>query len=109
MDNKQIEEMAEIICENYNDGRCLVDGFNCMEGTCKRREHIEKLISAGYRKERQGEWKLEHETYGKMMCSVCGKRCPTERKPDPYEDYQMTDFYIASPFCPNCGAKMKGE
>jgi hypothetical protein len=50
-ENKQIEEMAEIICENYNDGRCLVDGFNCMEGTCERREHIEKLISTGYRKE----------------------------------------------------------
>ena len=62
----------------------------------------------GYRKQSEGEWKLEHETYGKMRCSVCGKECPTERKPDPYEDYQMTDFYITSPFCPNCGAKMKG-
>lgn len=58
---------------------------------------------------RNGEWKLEHETYGKMRCSACGKECLTERKPDPYEDYQMTEFYVTSPFCPNCGAKMDGE
>lgn len=58
---------------------------------------------------RHGQWKLEHETYGKMRCSICEKECPTERKPDPYEDYQMTDFYITSPYCPQCGAKMDGE
>ena len=68
----------------------------------------EKMVAKGYRKQSVGEWKLEHETYGKMRCSVCGKECPTERKPDPYEDYQMTDFYVTSPFCPNCGARMKG-
>ena len=58
---------------------------------------------------RHGEWVLEHETYGQMMCSVCGKECPTERKPDPYEECRMTNFYIKSNYCPNCGAKMDGK
>lgn len=55
------------------------------------------------------KWELEHKTYGKMRCSHCKHNCQTERKPDPYEDYQMTDFYVESPFCPNCGARMDGE
>ena len=58
---------------------------------------------------RHGKWELEHETYGKMRCSHCKHNCPTERKPDTYEDFQMTDFYVDSPYCPNCGAKMDGE
>ncbi len=58
---------------------------------------------------RHGEWVLEHGEYGKMMCSVCKKSSPTERKPDPYEYFQLADFYIESPYCPNCGAKMDGE
>lgn len=53
-----------------------------------------------------GEWVLEHGDYGQMMCSVCKKEPPTEKRPDPYEDYQMTEFYITSDYCPNCGAKM---
>ena len=57
---------------------------------------------------KHGEWELEHETYGNMVCSVCRKQCPKERKPDPYEDYQMTDFYVESQYCPHCGAKMDG-
>ena len=92
---KQIKEMANIVSE--------VQYLGGLE-----EKVAERLYNAGYRKQKEGEWKLEHETYGKMICSVCGKECPTERKPDPYEDYQMTDFYVKSPFCPNCGAKMKG-
>ena len=71
---------------------------------------IEYTSTADVSELKHGEWELEHETYGNMVCSVCRKQCPKERKPDPYEDYQMTDFYVESPYCPNCGAKMdKGE
>ena len=55
------------------------------------------------------KWEFEHETYGEMRCSHCKYNCPTERKPDPYEGYQMTDFYVESPYCPNCGAKREVE
>ena len=104
---KQIEEMAKEICKICSsDGECInVKKSIICKDTYKEAEHLYK---AGYRKQSEGEWILEHKTYGKMRCSVCGKECPTERKPDPYEDYQKTDYYITSPFCPNCGAKMKG-
>lgn len=105
---KQIEEMARIICNLCTEEGCLCDGGYC-NFNCNDYERAKRLYNAGYRKQREGEWKLEHETYGEMRCSVCGKECPIERKPDPYEDYQMTDFYVTSTFCPNCGAKMKGE
>ena len=94
---KQIEEMANILWH-----KTLISPREMCD------DIAEQLHNEGYRKQIVGEWVLEHETYGKMMCSVCGHECPTERKPDPYEDYQMTDFYVTSPFCPNCGAKMKG-
>lgn len=55
-----------------------------------------------------GEWIIEHGDYGEMMCSVCKKIPPTERKPDPYEDFQLTEFFIESPYCPHCGARMDG-
>lgn len=70
---------------------------------------LNEALTADVEEVRHGEWELEHETYGKMRCSICKKECPTERKPDPYEDYQMTDFYVTSPYCPECGAKMDGE
>ena len=71
-------------------------------------EQAQYLIDNGVDCVNHGEWILEYGDYGKMICSVCKKTTPTERKPDPYEDFQITEFYIESPFCPNCGAKMKG-
>ena len=58
----------------------------------------EGLLDAGYRKQSEGEWKLEHEFYGRMVCSNCR------------EEALVNDFneYVDSEFCPNCGAKMKG-
>lgn len=56
-----------------------------------------------------GEWVLEYGDYGKMMCSVCKKEPQTEKIPDPFDVYQMTEAYITSDYCPNCGAKMDGK
>ena len=94
-ENKQIEEMAKIAAKR--------------DDTCRAASIAYAIYNAGYRKQVEGEWILEHETYGKMICSVCGKECPIERKPDPYEDYQITEFYVTSPFCRECGARMKGD
>ena len=69
---------------------------------------VERQPAADVVEVRHGEWVLEHEDYGKMMCSICKKTPPTERKPDPFEDFQLADFYIESPYCPHCGAKMDG-
>jgi hypothetical protein len=103
-----IEEMAMTIAKSRNYPCCgSCDSCNARGLFCNAYEIAVVLVDEDYRKQSEGEWKLEHETYGKMRCSVCGKECPTERKPDPYEDYQMTDWYVTSPFCPTCGAKMK--
>jgi hypothetical protein len=115
-ERNQIEErgdLALIVDTAIRDWRNRRYACN-EEGLVEVKELLSDYIAAavlanGYRRQSEGEWMLEHETYGEMICSVCGKACPIERKPDPYEDYQMTDFYIMSPFCPNCGARMKGE
>lgn len=57
------------------------------------------LVRAGYRKERQGEWKRVEVNLGdgvktyKFACTNCGFQKKT----------------LNGNFCPNCGAKMRGE
>ncbi len=48
--DKQIKEMAKILCRDYSMGECMVDSFDCLEGHCSKRERIEALYNAGYRK-----------------------------------------------------------
>lgn len=48
--DKQIEEMTKILCTDYDMGKCMVDSFDCLEGHCSKRERIEALHTAGYRK-----------------------------------------------------------
>lgn len=56
------------------------------------------LYRKGWRKQKEGEWKFEHEFYGKMLCSNCKKEALANENSE----------YVDSDFCPNCGAKMKG-
>lgn len=89
--NKQIEEMTKILtkcaCECEDD--CI----------CSEKEHAEILYNAGCRKQAEGEWIVdEHEWdfppyfYYDYKCSVCGNREQNR-----------------SPYCRECGARMKGE
>ncbi len=93
--NKQIEEMAKI--------------KRVLNKTCKRvrnaqedymqDRYAEALYNAGYRKQIEGEW-IEDEVeadcpthfFHNYTCSVCGN----------HEQDR-------SPYCRECGAKMKGE
>ena len=73
-------------------------------------ETARKLVNIGYRKQSEGEWidlfngDFENPIY---VCSVCGKR--TLLKPHINELGTMEMVQALSPYCPNCGAKMKGE
>ena len=84
-----IEEMARDICECYNnDGTCYQDDMPC-DLKCEHMTEAQFLYDKGYRKETQGEWV---RVVTGFVCSVCGTH-----------EARMTKF------CPNCGAKMRGE
>ena len=87
MVNEQIKDIAEVLCKYYGTERCN----NCGDqGKCMVRLNAEWIYNAGYRKQSVGEWiqiGLQNP-----KCSLC-------------RSYN----YEKSNFCPNCGAKMKGE
>lgn len=103
---EQIEEMASIMCRQYNDGKCLVYG-KC-EDNCSFREDYKRLYNAGYRKQvvdansatTTGEWKNNH-------CTNCG-RMPMGEEMWTRLDLTPPRFEWFMNYCPNCGAKMKG-
>ena len=89
--NKQIEEMTK----NLTKCACECE-YDC---SCSEKEHAEILYNAGYRKQVEGEWIEDmHDwdftpyDYNYCTCSVCGNR-----------------EQIKSPYCRECGARMKGE
>ncbi len=86
---KHIEEMNNAVRERIHED-------------CSMTKVYEALYDAGYRKQRKGEWKIYSCSY---ECSICKE----EFVPDGYaEDYDpITDWDLH--YCPNCGAKMKGE
>ena len=90
---KQIEEIAKLICSfpqcvNYN----IIGG--CKIAECQTVDTAECLYNAGYRKQSEGEWK-KPSRYSEPICTIC-KKSPCQY------------FGMLPPFCPNCGAKMKG-
>ena len=87
---KQIEEMAMSMCDACV-GRLKA---GCMIKPClSARNDAEALYKAGYRKQSEGEWITEGEFFMEHICSVCG--------------YSVDYLYQRTPYCPNCGAKMK--
>ena len=89
---KQIEEMAKIICKpTANKGNCEKCGF---KKSCSKFDDATDLYNAGYRKQSEGEWTRSdefEERYGYLYkCSACEALC------------------FVGKYCPNCGAKMKG-
>ena len=92
IEKQAIEEMARTICEA--DILCDTCGEStdsyCAEAIAAL------LINAGYSKHLEGEW-IAKATMTRTpsainyTCSVCG--CESAR---------------TTPYCPNCGAKMKG-
>lgn len=89
MREKQIYEIAKVIDESH--WRIEQDFTGCHINSAEIAENIYK---AGYRKQSMGEWIAKEKiirsiTALNYTCSVCGVegRC--------------------TPYCPNCGAKMK--
>lgn len=87
---KQIEEMAKVIETTEQIARDAHCGYP------SPRMYAKDLYWHGYRKQSEGRW--EKIAFGNLVttvrCGNCGER----------EDLA---FY-EKPYCPNCGAKMKG-
>jgi hypothetical protein len=84
---KQIEEIAKIMCHGCSHkcddtSGCIVEDF------------AEDIYNAGYRSRAEGEW-IKYPHNSGIYCSLCKHK----RR---YRD-------IHDAYCPNCGAKMKGE
>lgn len=95
---KQIEEIAKTLCGMKND----CDGCMWNKTHCNERNYAEEIYAAGYRKQSEGEW-IDKPTgaYGRMQswCSACSK----------HSGIGGIESNRHKPYCPNCGAKMKGE
>jgi rubrerythrin len=97
--NKQIEEMAKEMCKHCagNESPCSVAKSG---NVCKSiQREAEALYTAGYRRQgentdevRHGHW-LRYG-YDGLQCSLCGA---------------VNNNYINNNYCPNCGARMKGD
>ena len=99
--NKQIEEMASVLKE-------FTKNNHIMASTVILEQYSETLYKAGYRKQSEGEWKRTTEPLGAnyascVECSACGESWVLD---EDHDFDAVNDFWS---FCPNCGAKMKGE
>jgi hypothetical protein len=95
---KQIENMIEIV-KPFVSGLACGDESGSCELTdcrsCKARSLVNKLLEADCGKQSEGEW-IDADPDGhlyRFTCSLCGK----------------TKLGRGTPYCPHCGAKMKGE
>jgi hypothetical protein len=103
-----IEEVSETIarsicpiyredCDEYQPHTCT----KCFIFSTPIGCLAEDLYNAGYRKQSEGEW-IDKPTgaYGRWQswCSACGK----------HSGIGGIESNRHKPFCPNCGAKMKG-
>lgn len=80
-EEKQIEEMARDIEQTG-----MLDSYSRCEIVA------EDLYNAGYRKQSEGEWRKDKNA---RTCSECG-----------FQYWARAGFFG---YCPNCGAKMKGN
>lgn len=90
---RELSEMTNIMLDECCSG--------CMWNVYAANTHAEALYNAGYRKQSEGEW-IDKPTgaYRRMQswCSACGK----------HSGIGGIESNRHKPFCPNCGAKMKG-
>lgn len=97
---KQIEEMAQDLCplyEEYKSCKTCDAVLDIGEKPCVYKCMAELITTKGYRKQSVGRWEkrvfviFDSEKIG-YRCSECNTTWDTE-----------------TPYCPNCGAKMRKE
>jgi hypothetical protein len=101
MSKEKIKEMAKVMA----NGRFVEPNNNQIRLFIGEAEN---LYNAGYRKQIKGEWKQTEEPMGWhdvdcVECSACGESWVLNDN----LDFDLIVEYWH--YCPNCGAKMKGE
>lgn len=88
---EQIEEMAKVICST-----CRIELGPCeCENPCQSAiKEANELYNAGCRMQSEGEWVVKGVYFKRLECSACN--CIAD------------SIYARTPYCPHCGAKMKG-
>ena len=93
--NKQIEKLSKELAVAQNSTCNL--SICCEKCDYKHICHyvsVAKIVvSKGYRKQSEGEWKKVSDKYPRYACTACNHLFNNK-------EYK---------FCPNCGAKMKGR
>jgi rubrerythrin len=89
---KMIEEMASSLNEATFGVNVQTLADHLYPETINR--VAEYLYNVGYRKQSEGEWLTKGGFFMEHVCSVCG--------------YSVDYLYQRTPFCPECGARMKG-
>lgn len=92
-DKIAIQEMGRIMCKPPSPF-ATDTAEDILNGCYLAVRFAERLYLAGYRKQSEGEWVKDNASQFKHRynCSVC--------------DYRFLG--IPTPYCPNCGARMKG-
>lgn len=81
----------------------ILDGFK--HNPLLNQQHFEALdMAISALSENKGEWIESKERSGHWYCSVCGGI-----HTDPETGKWREIFDYKYPFCPNCGADMRGE
>jgi rubrerythrin len=94
-EKKRVEEMVEYLNNTINVERNSYFGKGCITMPLIEADKILDILK-GYRKQSEGEWEkrvfiiFDSEKVG-YRCSECN-----------------TTWDTATPYCPNCGARMKG-
>ena len=98
MREKQIEEVAREMCHLSSECKtCKIcnERYHGDDDLCYFQCVAKEIVNHGYRKQSEGKWTTEGDMFKEYVCSVCG--------------YSVDSPYQRTPYCPNCGAKMKGS
>ena len=102
-ENNQIEEMANAMCGLGKETCQECEEYTLLGGTCDLIRRADILYAKDYCKKKRGEWVTvaDYKISVITECSSCKKQFYFMKKGQLNIDRM--------PFCPNCGADMRGE
>ena len=94
---QQIETLADDILQEYT--RCYSE--------VDKKVLAEMIYNEGYRKQSVGDWLLSPDGINPIRCNKCNMPAPFAFLENEFGDTEFCRYPWH--YCPNCGARMKGE